>query len=657
MPASLMQQWARIVQETAAPAAVVAFLLSVSSLVRIARVYGTTAQTGTRKQSPEGAAIGDEDTLLDEVLRDMRLDAVASVTDTAYSALNAVYLEDYMRRDTSRMEPRPNLRSKSSFGGAARVAKDIEVLSVSSETESDPDNEAAIAGETDGKLRGNSTIPSPAAGVFDLGLVFHAETLQQSCPEVVRWRSRMREVQDALAAELLEIRRILKRPSLQFTTLRTGPRHVVEYLIELRRVELASPLFPLVVPSDWTEVSSTGLVRRFHTPAVLTLVSELALAREMVDAESHAAWQSWVRRFASQGSTAISALLRGLADLDALFSLSMTARCPGYTRPVFVHPDRENSAFLHIVNGRHPVMERARNQGLGTLPMAQRKDIGTSYAHTSALWMQKSIGEVRSKSGRGRKETEHGWEYIPSSIALGTDPSLPPSQGAPMLAVITGPNAGGKTTVVRMAACLAILAQIGAYVPAQSLRMIPLDAIHTRMGSGDDLLAGRSTFFVEASQTAVILESVAQHPRALCIFDELGRGTSTCDGTAIALATLRHMSLRLPHTLGVFITHYPELGRVVKTGRLAQDPKDVGEQAAPPGGFADPFDEWRICARNYHMGYVLDGEELVFLYQLRDGPADGSYGLKVARLAGMPASVLAVAERKRREVDPEAKEY
>lgn len=179
--------------------------------------------------------------------------------------------------------------------------------------------------------------------------------------------------------------------------------------------------------------------------------------------------------------------------------------------------------------------------------------------------------------------------------------------------LITGPNMGGKSTYMRQTALIVLLAHIGSFVPAQSVRLGPIDRIFTRIGASDDLSSGRSTFMVEMTETAQILRQATHE--SLVLIDEIGRGTSTYDGMALAYATCAHLASQIKaYTL--FSTHYFEL-------------TDLAQQIS--------------CIRNVHLQASVDSGRIVFLYQAESGPANRSYGLEVAELAGMPAEVLAVA--------------
>lgn len=198
--------------------------------------------------------------------------------------------------------------------------------------------------------------------------------------------------------------------------------------------------------------------------------------------------------------------------------------------------------------------------------------------------------------------------------------------------IITGPNMGGKSSYIRQVALICVLAQMGSYVPASEARLGMLDGIYTRMGASDNIYKGRSTFMEELTEASEIISRATE--RSLVILDELGRGTSTHDGIAIAYATLEYF-IRDVKALTLFVTHYPPLCELERVY-----PEHVS---------------------NYHMAFLLnepdtDDEEvqpefITFLYQLTEGAAGRSYGLNVARLADIPESILHTAARKARELE------
>ncbi|MBP9061229.1 MAG: DNA mismatch repair protein MutS, partial [Rhodoferax sp.] len=192
--------------------------------------------------------------------------------------------------------------------------------------------------------------------------------------------------------------------------------------------------------------------------------------------------------------------------------------------------------------------------------------------------------------------------------------------------IITGPNMGGKSTYMRQIAVIVLLASMGSYVPASACRLGPIDAIHTRIGAADDLANAQSTFMLEMLEGAQILHAAT--PNSLVLMDEIGRGTSTFDGLALAsaIATQLHDKTRA-YTL--FATHYFELTE---------------------------FPATHHGAINVHVSAAESGRDIVFLHEIQSGPASKSYGIQVARLAGMPASVVNHARRTLEALEAQASE-
>jgi DNA mismatch repair protein MutS len=211
--------------------------------------------------------------------------------------------------------------------------------------------------------------------------------------------------------------------------------------------------------------------------------------------------------------------------------------------------------------------------------------------------------------------------FTPNDLALG--------EGRSML-IITGPNMGGKSTYMRQTALIVLLAYAGSWVPAQSAELGPIDRIFTRIGAGDDLAGGRSTFMVEMSETANILHNAS--PESLVLMDEIGRGTSTYDGLALAFACALYLARKVK-AFCLFATHYFELTR------LAETESEVA---------------------NVHLDAIEHKDRIVFLHSVQEGPASQSYGLQVAALAGIPRAVLEQArshlaelERRQRSDSPQ----
>jgi len=200
---------------------------------------------------------------------------------------------------------------------------------------------------------------------------------------------------------------------------------------------------------------------------------------------------------------------------------------------------------------------------------------------------------------------ERGERFIPNDLYL--------DSSAHLILLITGPNMGGKSTYLRQAALLVVMAQMGSFVPAQQARLPIVDRIFTRIGASDNLARGRSTFLVEMSEVAAILNLAT--PQSLVLLDEVGRGTATFDGLSLAWAVVEHLHA---HTRArtLFATHYHEL---TELGGLL------------PG------------VKNVHVSVRESGQDIVFLRRVEPGSADKSYGIEVARLAGLPPAVIARA--------------
>ncbi|KAJ5902270.1 DNA mismatch repair protein msh3 [Penicillium taxi] len=323
------------------------------------------------------------------------------------------------------------------------------------------------------------------------------------------------------------------------------------------------------IPASWIKISGTKKVARFHTPEVIQLIRQRDQYKEALAAACDNAFKELLAEIATQYQS-FRDCVQSLATLDCLLSLASIAQQPGYNKPEFT-----DSPCLQISQGRHPMVERLLTD-----------------------------------------------TYVPNDTHL--DP-----EGTRAL-LVTGPNMGGKSSYVRHVALIAIMGQIGSYVPAASARLGLLDAVFTRMGAFDNMLAGESTFMVELSETADILKQAT--PRSLVILDELGRGTSTHDGVAIAQAVLDYM-VRSIRSLTLFITHYQHLSRMVRS-------------------FPDH------ALRNVHMQFTesgQDGDDITFLYEVGEGVAHRSYGLNVARLANLPSDILDMARTKSAELEESIK--
>ncbi len=306
-----------------------------------------------------------------------------------------------------------------------------------------------------------------------------------------------------------------------------------------------------LVPERFQRRQTLVGAERYVTEELKELESGMTTSRERLAARERQAFEALVERLAGQ----LEALQRageGLATIDVALGLAETAAERGYARPEFGDGTR-----MAIRGGRHAVVEAALGPG----------------------------------------------RFVPNDCVLERDSRI---------LLLTGPNMSGKSTYLRQVALIALMAQAGSFVPAEVAELPLFDRIFTRIGAHDDLAAGHSTFMVEMVETAQILHRATD--RSLVILDEVGRGTSTFDGMAIARAVLEFLDARPegpPRTL--FATHYHELTAV-----------------AAELGSAD----------NAHVAVHDEGGEVVFEHHIEPGPSDRSYGIHVARLAGLPASVV-----------------
>ena len=307
-------------------------------------------------------------------------------------------------------------------------------------------------------------------------------------------------------------------------------------------------------PADYERRQTLANAERFTTTGLKDWESKVLGAEERILQLESEIFALVCRQVATETSR-IQATARALACLDSLASLAETA-----ARQRFVRPEMHDGDEISIIHGRHPVIEIFNDE-----------------------------------------------PFVPNSVYL--------NNSTDRLLIITGPNMGGKSTVLRQTALISILAQMGSFVPAEQARLPLLDRIWTRVGASDDLARGRSTFMVEMTETAAILHNAS--PRSLVLLDEIGRGTATFDGLSIAWAVAEYLHDSAEHCAKtLFATHYHELTELAE--RL-------------PG------------AQNYQITATEREGEVVFLHRLERGRASKSYGIEVARLAGMPPVALARA--------------
>ncbi len=333
--------------------------------------------------------------------------------------------------------------------------------------------------------------------------------------------------------------------------LKTGYNKVFGYYIEVTNS------FLNMVPDTFIRKQTLTGGERYITEELKTLENRILGAHERLLTLEHELFSRLLQAVGEE-LPRIQRTAAGVARLDVIASLAQVAVKNKYVRPVV-----DDSDELHIVEGRHPVVEKMLT----------------------------------------------GSRFVPNDTLANC--------GNDRMLIITGPNMAGKSTYMRQTAILALMAQIGSFVPAKSCRVGVVDRIFTRVGASDDLSAGQSTFMVEMTEVAEILENAT--PKSLVILDEIGRGTSTYDGMSIARAVVEHIADKA--NIGcktLFATHYHELTA------LAEELDGV---------------------KNYNIAVKKRGDDITFLRRIVPGPADDSYGIEVAKLAGIPQPVINRAKK------------
>jgi len=320
------------------------------------------------------------------------------------------------------------------------------------------------------------------------------------------------------------------------------------------------------VPQDYIRKQTLANCERYITQELKELENQVLTAKDQLTALEYQLFQQLREALASQAAR-VQLTAAAVASVDALCSLAAVAVQQGYCRPEITMNNE-----ISITYGRHPVVERMLNDSL----------------------------------------------FVPNDTELGRTDHL--------VSIITGPNMAGKSTYMRQVALIVLMAQIGSFVPARSARIGIVDRIFTRIGASDDLASGQSTFMVEMSEVASILKYATS--KSLLILDEIGRGTSTYDGMAIARAVLEYAAN--PKKLGaktLFATHYHELSTM--------------EDRLPN-------------VKNYNIAVKKRGDKMIFLRKIVPGSTDDSYGVEVAKLAGLPAAVVTRAREILAELESEA---
>ncbi|TMW60695.1 hypothetical protein Poli38472_000737 [Pythium oligandrum] len=321
-------------------------------------------------------------------------------------------------------------------------------------------------------------------------------------------------------------------------------------------------------PKEYELKSRKKGYKRFHSPTIRDLLSQLSAAEDRKEVALKDQMRRIFHKFDEDYKYWMKAV-QCLANLDCLLGLALvSSQSEGFIRPEVVSAVQANSGapFIEIEEGVHPCVASTFDSG----------------------------------------------GFIPNDTTLG-------SSGQGRMVLLSGPNMGGKSTLLRQTCVIALMAQIGCFVPASKCRMSPVDRVFTRIGASDRILAGQSTLYVELAETATILNHASRH--SLVILDELGRGTSTFDGTAIAYAVVDFL-LREVKCRALFATHYHSL--------VEEYTQDERVSLGHMGCLVDPNNERKVT----------------FLYKLEEGMCPKSYGINVAMLAKLPDEVIDVAAKK-----------
>ena len=356
---------------------------------------------------------------------------------------------------------------------------------------------------------------------------------------------------------------IRERESSGIPTLKVGYNRVHGYYIEISKGQAGK------APVHYTRRQTLTGAERYITEELKSFEDKVLSARERSLSREKLLYEGLLDAL-NQDLEPLKRCAAALSELDVLAGFAERAQALDWSQP-----ELRDAPGLHIERGRHPVVEAVREE-----------------------------------------------PFEPNDLVLSGDSD----DGGRRMLVITGPNMGGKSTYMRQNALIVLLAHIGSFVPATRAAIGPIDRILTRIGAGDDLARGQSTFMVEMSETSYILHHAT--PQSLVLMDEIGRGTSTYDGLALADAVARHLAAA-NRCYTLFATHYFELTAL----------------AEPGSGIA-----------NVHLDAVEHhdkerGDTLVFMHAVKDGPADRSFGLQVAALAGLPKATVQQARRRLAELE------
>jgi len=337
-----------------------------------------------------------------------------------------------------------------------------------------------------------------------------------------------------------------ERKRTGIASLKIRYNQVFGYYIEISKANMH------LAPADYERKQTLVNAERFTAPELKEYERKVLDADERI-LEIERRLFTELRAWIAEQAAALRRAAGAVAQLDVLVNFARIAAARNYARPEF-----SDGAEMLIVAGRHPVIEKLLE--------------------------------------------DRGERFVPNDLFL--------NDSSHLILLITGPNMGGKSTYLRQAALIALMAQMGSFVPAAQAKLPITDRIFTRIGALDNLARGRSTFLVEMTEVATILNTATKS--SLVLLDEVGRGTATFDGLSIAWAVVEHMAAHT-RARALFATHYHELTEL--------------EELLPE-------------VKNVHVSVKEVGSEIVFLKRVEPGSADKSYGIEVARLAGLPRSVI-----------------
>ena len=358
-----------------------------------------------------------------------------------------------------------------------------------------------------------------------------------------------------------------ERASSGIASLKVGYNRVHGYFIEISKGQADK------APVHYTRRQTLTGAERYITEELKAFEDKVLSARERSLAREKLLYEGLLDML-NERLEPLKRCATALSELDVLACFAERAQALDWSRP-----ELDDAPGVYIERGRHPVVEAVRDE-----------------------------------------------PFEPNDLILDCAPQGNASRAGVRMLVITGPNMGGKSTYMRQSALIVLLAHIGSFVPATRAVIGPIDRILTRIGAGDDLARGQSTFMVEMTETSYILHHATSE--SLVLMDEIGRGTSTYDGLALADACARHLAA-VNRSYTLFATHYFELTTL----------------AEPGSGIA-----------NVHLDAVEHDDSLVFMHAVKDGPADRSFGLQVAALAGLPRNVVRQARARLAELEQQGRE-